>query len=356
MLPWRNGKKAPVPTGRDGIDALPDGVLEHILGGRADVRACKALRHLWKSVTALHIMCVGRCGEEEPTFLVERQKFVDNMFHVRGLAPLERYELRIGDLYQEDDITSVVHSMKHVVLCQVQMLRVDNVYHDGFELNDLSLVSSRLMRLELIGISLNNDLCDLSGCPSLEYLEFSYCNFWCTTRISSVSLKYLRITSCGFRKAFHTLIFTPSLVSLRLDDHWCRTPFFEIIPSLHDAFVRVTCECFDCCMDDHSGFCPVENCFFCDAIKHDSSKCLNLDGLSESENLAWIVESKTGHKHKFGMKGVCNSMDISAALSEHLKIVEVKSVVIDECILNVLKFLSTLNFRFSLDEVEILED
>ncbi|TVU26125.1 hypothetical protein EJB05_28660, partial [Eragrostis curvula] len=63
-----------------------------------------------------------------------------------------------------------------------------------------------------------------------------------------------------------------------------------------------------------------------------------------------------GHEHKFGMKGVRNSMDISAALSEHLKIVEVKSVVIDDCILKVLKFLSTLNFRFSLDEVEILED
>ncbi|TVU26425.1 hypothetical protein EJB05_28972 [Eragrostis curvula] len=415
MFPWKNGKKASIATGRDGIDALPDGVLEHILGflpAQEAVQTCVLARrwsHLWKSATALHIMCVGPCGEE-PTFLVERQKFVDNLLRVRGLVPLERCELRIGSLYQDDDIIHLVHWIQHVVLCQVKMLRVDNVYLDGIELNDLSLVSSHLTRLEVIGISLNNDLCDLSGCPSLEYLEFGYCNFWCTTKISSVSLKYLSITSCGYSKGFNTLIYTPRLVSLRLDDHWCRAPCFEIIPSLHDAFVRVTGECVDCCLDDDSRYCPVENCFICDSIEHDSSKCLNLDGLSKSENLSWIVESKMfiskrdlkkwptfrklktlllneqwcvppdfhaltcilkhspvlekltlqlfckGHKHKFGMKGVRNSMDISAAISEHLMIVEVKSAVIDESILKVLKFLSTLNFRFSLDEVEILED
>lgn len=50
--------------------------------------------------------------------------------------------------------------------------------------------------------------------------------------------------------------------------------------------------CDDYRMDDDSGYCDDINCFSCGEIKHDSSKRLNLDGLLESENLSWIVESE----------------------------------------------------------------
>lgn len=46
----RNGNKAPVMSGRSGIDSLPDGVLEHMLGfleAREAVRTCVLARR-WR--------------------------------------------------------------------------------------------------------------------------------------------------------------------------------------------------------------------------------------------------------------------------------------------------------------------
>uniref|UniRef100_A0A0A9E9L0 Uncharacterized protein n=1 Tax=Arundo donax TaxID=35708 RepID=A0A0A9E9L0_ARUDO len=78
-------------------------------------------------------------------------------------------------------------------MCQVRMLRLDNICLDGFGLDDLPLVSLHLMRLELIGVTLRNNFCNFSGCLSLEHLEIADCLFQYAKELSSKSLKCLSI-------------------------------------------------------------------------------------------------------------------------------------------------------------------
>ncbi|CAD6257679.1 unnamed protein product [Miscanthus lutarioriparius] len=54
-----------------------------------------------------------------------------------------------------------------------------------------------------------------------------------------------------------------------------------------------------------------------------------------------------GPKYKVEMKGRCNLMERSAKISENLNIVEVKCQVVDERVLEVLKFLCTFNISFT---------
>jgi len=56
----------------------------------------------------------------------------------------------------------------------------------------------------------------------------------------------------------------------------------------------------------------------------------------------WFI-SLQGPKYKIEMKGSLNLMELSAKISEHLNIVEVKCQDVDERVLKVLKFLSTFN-------------
>uniref|UniRef100_A0A0A9ERT3 Uncharacterized protein n=1 Tax=Arundo donax TaxID=35708 RepID=A0A0A9ERT3_ARUDO len=57
--------------------------------------------------------------------------------------------------------------------------------------------------------------------------------------------------------------------------------------------------------------------------------------------------SLQGPKHKIEMKGSFSPMERSAAIAEHLKRVEVKCEVVDERVLEVLKFLCAFSIRFS---------
>ncbi len=50
-----------------------------------------------------------------------------------------------------------------------------------------------------------------------------------------------------------------------------------------------------------------------------------------------------GPKHKVEMKGSRHPSGVSAAMLKYLEIVEVKCEVVDESVLDVLKFLSSLN-------------
>lgn len=80
----RNGKKLLVPSSRDGIDSLPDGMLEHILGfleAQEAVRMCvlaKCWRQLWKSASAMRIISVSNCWMEL-TALKKFCQFVDRL-------------------------------------------------------------------------------------------------------------------------------------------------------------------------------------------------------------------------------------------------------------------------------------
>ena len=50
-----------------------------------------------------------------------------------------------------------------------------------------------------------------------------------------------------------------------------------------------------------------------------------------------------GPKHEVEIKGIYNAVERSAAISEHLKTVEVKCNSVDAEVLKILKFLGTLN-------------
>ncbi|KAL6597000.1 hypothetical protein ACP70R_045274 [Stipagrostis hirtigluma subsp. patula] len=405
MPPGKMRKKEPVASfcGSGGIDAVPDGVLEHILGfvpAEEAVRTCvlaRRWRHLWKSATGLRIMCDAR-NLQQVGSRKEPWEFVDHLLRLRGHAPLEMFELRFSHFHDDDDELRLNRWLRHVMVGQVQMLRLENIGHDGFELDDLPLVSRHLTKIELVGIDLNDSFCDFSGCPSLEHLVIDTCYLLSAKKISSESLKRLSMTSCDLGREFRTLIHVPNLASLRLDSHLSRAPVFESMPSLQEAFVRVTHEnayTWDC--DDYSGDCDDEDCYSCHGIIDDNNKCVFLESLSEAQNLAFLSESLTfiferdlkhcptfsklktlllddhwcvapdfpalncilknapvlekltlqlfskGPKHKVEMIGRYHPTDRSAGISEHLKAIEVKCKLVGEEVHKVLKFLCTFD-------------
>ncbi|PVH62579.1 hypothetical protein PAHAL_3G327600 [Panicum hallii] len=292
------GKKAkstaPSSPATTGIDVVPDGVLKHILGflpSPEAVRMCvlaRRWRHLRRHATGLRVSClaggeVGRAGSPSPKRI---RDFVDRILLLRGHAPLETTATG-------DDASCLSRWLRHVVECKVRTLRLENVWVDGFELEDRPLVSRRLTRLELEGLDLKNGFCDFSGCPSLQYLVIESCEMWDADKVSSESLKHWRMTSCIFSKDSSTVIHARSLVSLRLDGHLYRAPVLEIMPSFQEAFVRVIHENLDSgYSDDYSGACDDEDCYSCYGAVDGNYKCVLLEGLSEAENLALISESK----------------------------------------------------------------
>ncbi|CAN6178003.1 unnamed protein product [Urochloa humidicola] len=66
------------------------------------------------------------------------------------------------------------------------------------------------------------------------------------------------------------------------------------------------------------------------------------------EKLTFVLSSK-GSDHKFEMKGNYTPVQETTAISQHLKIVEVKCDVVDEKVHKVLKLLSSFNIRFSFE-------
>ncbi|WVZ51231.1 hypothetical protein U9M48_002392 [Paspalum notatum var. saurae] len=158
------------------------------------------------------------------------------------------------------------------------------------------------------------------------------------------------------------------------------------MPSLkvRNAFHGCGVECFSC----YEGQVP-------DGYDHNKSKCCLLQGLSEAENLTLMLDYKAcefhrdlewcptfnklrvlvlddwfvhrdfyglncilkhstvlekftlhlflkGTKHKMKIIGKYNQMERSATISKHLKEIEIKCIMVDEKVYNVLKFLGTL--------------
>ncbi|KAG2624465.1 hypothetical protein PVAP13_3KG131700 [Panicum virgatum] len=269
------------------------------------------------------------------------------------------------------------------------MFRLENIWLDGFPLEDIPLVSQHLTRLDFVGVYLRNMMCDFSSCPSLEHLEIDTCYWWSDINISSKSLKHLVITNCDLGIGLRTLIYVPNLVSLMLDGHLSGAPVLGCMPSLQDAFVRVTR------VDNPGSYsweCEYKGCYSCYGIVHDNNMCFLLEGLSGAQNLALISEPNTfvfgrdlklcptfsklknlllddhwcvapdfsalncilkhspvlekltlqlfseGPQHKIEMIAILTSMDRSVAVSEHLKAIEIKCEVVGEEVHKVLKF------------------
>ncbi|KAJ1255672.1 hypothetical protein BS78_K172700 [Paspalum vaginatum] len=365
----KRGKGEPPPASGDvpTIESLPDGLLQHILGfmdARQAVRTCvlaRRWRHLWQSATSLRFLGLK---------LAKVRAFMEHLLLLRTGSPLDTFEL----------------------------------WFDAFRDSDGPRVNLWVRT------------CDFSSCESLEHLDIVKCLLPCVRNISSKTLKFLSIRNCRFNQdqRIRTIIYAPSLVSLRLDDHRCvdeyfyRAPVLDSMPLLQNAFFRLIHGTADSCTRADSGNCGHDDCNSCYGVEDDNRSVL-LEGLSEAENLSLIAESKTfifkrdlkqcptfsklktlllndywcvapdfhelnsilkhspvlerltlhlfskGPKHKLRIRGSWNPAEISAAISDHLKIVEVKCEVINNGVVKLLKFISTFNIRFSLDEVEILE-
>uniref|UniRef100_K3ZMC4 F-box domain-containing protein n=1 Tax=Setaria italica TaxID=4555 RepID=K3ZMC4_SETIT len=405
MRPEKKSKNVPAASGSDRIDALPDDVLEHIIGflpvdeaGRTSVLA-RRWRHLWKYATALRIRCV----EDDACFSHQRglkhsqdPEAIDGMLRLRGRAPLQVCELTFDCFYKDDDVVRLNRWVRHVVMCQVQRFRLENFYAAEFmELDNLPLVSRHLTRLELVGLLLNSDFCDFSSCPSLQHLELSDCYFRNVKRLSSDSVKWLSMTDCNFSTESSTLILVPSLVSLRLHAHLYRPPILGSMPLLQEAYVRVPL------LDNFPMVCEEENCYSCHDIM-DNNKCALLNGLSNAEKLALLSESTTfifksdlkqcptfsklktlllndhwcvppdfsaltcilknspvlemlvlqlfskEHDHIVEIEGRYHPMvDRSAVISKDLKAIKIKCEAVDENVHKILKFMCTLNIFMS---------
>jgi len=211
MRPEKNGKDVAVASGSDSgaIDVLPDDILEHILGFLPAAEAVRTSvlarrwRHRWKFATALNVMCIMEsyryCWPKKPP-VEECSKAGDDMLRLRGHTPLEACHLTFGSLHNKEDVPCLNRWVRHVVACQVQRFRLENFdYYNGhLMLDDLSLVSRHLTRLELIGLELNNELCDFSSCPALQHLDIAHCSLWNAKNLSSQSTESLSITSCNF--------------------------------------------------------------------------------------------------------------------------------------------------------------
>jgi hypothetical protein len=296
MPTGKEGMEEPLPTDADHIGALPDTVLHHVLSflpSQDAVRTCvlaKRWLDLWKSVTALRI---GDRDKRKLWTVKGLQGFVDHFLLLRESVPLHTCVLRFIVFSEDLNETSRLNLwIKHALLRMVQFLQVsirqNTAFYHQINLGILPFVSRHLSMLELHGVRMVGSFLDFSRCPALQHLEFDRCELPCD-KILSESLKLLRITRCKFSQTSRVRICVPSLVSLRLDDFYRRTPVLERMPSLVEAFVRVVHRTYDCCGYDYinSGDCGNEHCKSCHGIKDDNN-CVLLDGLSEAKTLALI--------------------------------------------------------------------
>ncbi|TVU17789.1 hypothetical protein EJB05_33846, partial [Eragrostis curvula] len=356
----------------NGINALPDGVLRHILGylpPRDAVRTsvlARRWRDLWASTTVLRIIDDGREN------IYRLRKFVDHLLLLRGGARIQTCVLWFNDMaeqFSDSDVLRVNLWFRHAIRCQARELQlIDGSRGSFFRLHDLPIVSRHLMKLLLSGIQVKGNSLNFSSCPALEQLDIKKCNLSSAMRISSESLKRLTIIDYG---------------------NWDNTPVLESMPLLVDASVRIIHDNVDSC-----GVCNV-----CHGFMHGNSSCVLLEGLSKAKKLALIAESKTfifkmdlqlqlcpifsnlntlllrdhfcvafnlhalscilkhspvlekltlqlfskGPKHEMEMKGIYGSEQRSNAISEHLKVVEVKCGVVDRRVLQILKLLCSFN-------------
>ncbi|CAM0947563.1 unnamed protein product [Alopecurus aequalis] len=409
MPPSKKDKSAPPASGADLIGALPDSILHHMLSflpAQAAVQTCvlaRRWRHLWRSTTGLRIVCLG---EDEHFQFEHLRKFVDNLLNLRERTDLDTVEIKLGEFLESsfDTQPCVNQWIRFAVMCNVRVLNIDIFSGDIF-LDNLPLASQHLRTLHLDGVSLQDTFLDFANCPALDDLKMSSCDVE-GGRISSRSLKHLSLSHCHSSLDCRVHVSTPGLISLELVCFIGRTPFLENMALLQTAYVDLTSEGNDVCLSYDSGvFCGANNnaCENCVAKNDGSSDCVLLGGISSARHLElrsdsrkfiftrdlkhcptfsklktlllneyWcnapdldplacilkhspVLEMLTlllfsrGRNHQVKIKGSYSSLEGPFAISEHLNMVEIKCNVIDERILNVLKFLTAFNIRFGFE-------
>jgi hypothetical protein len=305
----RNSKRAVPPADGSGcsIEAMPDGILEHILGflpAPESVRTCvlaRRWRHLWRFATGMRV----GCGSDDDflTPVTERREFMDHVL-LGGESPLDTCEFKLGE-FQHEDVPRVNHWLRHAVMRKVRVFSLNMSPGEAptpyLELDDQPLASQHLTRLDLSYVQARNSFLNFSSCPSLENLVLRYCEFWSATKISSKSLKDLAIISCEITASAsehsRLQIYAPHLVYLHIDDIEGRTPVLGSMPSLVQAFVRIIDDCEDTCdkLLDNSEC----GCEYCTTSGNggDDNHCVLLKGLSEAKDLELISSPEMVHLH-----------------------------------------------------------
>ncbi|OQU83084.1 hypothetical protein SORBI_3005G073600, partial [Sorghum bicolor] len=341
----------------DHISNLPDGVLQHLLSFLPTQDAvqtrvlAKCWCNLWTSTTVL------------------RFDFVDQLLRLRICegTPLDTCEFCLGENDDGEIMSHVMHWIRIALQCKVRVLQLICA---GNCRDILSLdvhpffISQYLKKLELNGI----------------YFRYALL-------ISSQSLKCLTIEIGAFGEDDRLPICAPNLVSLWLEVRDGRIPLLERMPSLMAGYVKINSD-FDCFFisdseddddddDDNDnqsillqGLSEVRNlvlisCYiemfifrrdmrFCSSFNKlksllvDEYWCQPADfsALACLLKLSPVLEKLTlqiyseGPEHKVQIKLSCNPLEMSTAISQHLKTLEVKCEVYDERINKLLTFLS----------------
>ncbi|CAD6256893.1 unnamed protein product [Miscanthus lutarioriparius] len=276
----------------------------------------------------------------------ELRSLVNHLLVLRQGSPLESCDFTIGDFSGGDDVRHVNLWFRQAVICRARKLRIcmlgDCSMDPWLELDNLPLVSEHLTKLQLDGVRVHNSLLNFSRCPALEYLEIECCNLSLVTKISSDSIKYLRINDSVLNSDSRIHIYAPNLDSPHLVYLRERTPMLYSMPSLVEVFVRIE-ECTDRCNGANYETCDCEACDNSDNMDDGSGNSVLLKGVSEAKNLALISRPEMMPQPKVEMKLCVSSTKRSAAISKYLKKVELKCEVVDDSVLKVLKFLSTYN-------------
>ncbi|KAM0860979.1 hypothetical protein ACQ4PT_046186 [Festuca glaucescens] len=347
----------PPVSGADRISALPDNVLQDILSllpAQEAVRTCvlaRSWRHLWRSITSLRILSPNTTWydilSEDPEPARDLWKFVDNLLNLRDKrTKLHTLEIKFGQ-FSEEDLPYVSLWIRSAVMCKVSSL---TLHHIGpyLCLDGLHLASRHLRTVDLASVALEDSFLDFASCPAVEDFKLHECKI-CFLGISSSSLKHLSITGCIFcphdsRRRLH--VSAPSLASLKLDGLIGIAPIFENMLLLEMACVSLGDQGADfCCNDFKSGIlCGADNA--CPTCADYPGDYVLLAAISSARHLELISKPENGPNHKIEMKGSYRTMEGPPAISEHLKIVEVKCNAVDERILEVLKFLRAFNIRF----------
>ncbi|TVU16805.1 hypothetical protein EJB05_36960, partial [Eragrostis curvula] len=256
----------------DRISALPDGVLEHILGF---LPAHQAVQECACPTLAPPLEVHSLSGRLQRHNI---SNFVSPLLLLRGHITLDEVKFDFEPyLHLHHDIAIWI---RHALLCKAQVFIV---HFNNVKLGDPPLVSNHLRRIELESVDLEGKFLSFASCPSLEVLKMKICEIN-LGRISSQSLKHLRIEYCTFRCREWTHISVPSLIILRLNDFMGTTPLLQAMPSLDIASVEPDVDIDDYCYEaDFEGCCGL--CAKCCGDDDHKGSCVLLGGLLNAMNL-----------------------------------------------------------------------
>ncbi|KAF7048165.1 hypothetical protein CFC21_056974 [Triticum aestivum] len=239
-LQWRKGEKNQwTPSGPDGLSALPDDAIRHVIGflPARDAVQTSALALGWRDHwTSMHSLLFTPVAG---SVTVAGLKRLVGRLLLDLRAPLDECVIDVKGFWQlHSEFNSLI---RHAVSeCQVRTLTVSLV-DTHRTIYGQPLVSTHLARLELRHVTMPAEctVLDFSSCTALEDLVIS-CSQIYANKLSSPSLKRLKIEECWlFPKGSPTCISAPNIVSLKLDDIRITTPRLERMPLLETASVRL---------------------------------------------------------------------------------------------------------------------